>query len=194
MTLDWKRYDDISLLVANLFQRLEINSVPINPFEIAALLRIGIVSYSSLPNRAQELAILESEDGFSFLTDHGWIIFYNDRKTFERIRFTISHEIGHILLDHSQASDLAESEANHLARYLLAPPVLVQFVAHLGIGQVADFFLIGLEAASNALRQASNRWQYGKLFFSDADQQIFALFKTDDTEEGRYGIREKKPS
>ena len=42
-----------------------------------------------------------------------------------RIRFTIMHEIGHIVLDHTEHSDLAESEANFFAKYALAPPPLV---------------------------------------------------------------------
>ena len=35
------------------------------------------------------------------------------------------HEIGHIVLDHSEDSELAEKEVNFFAKYALAPPVLI---------------------------------------------------------------------
>ena len=43
-------------------------------------------------------------------------IFYDDSMYDRRIRFTIMHEIGHIVLDHTEHSDLAESEANFFAK------------------------------------------------------------------------------
>lgn len=192
MVLDRQRYDEIASLVARLLNELKINCIPIDPFEIGARLGFELVSYSSTSPQVHELAMMESKDGFSFLSDHSWIILYNDKKPNTRIRFTIAHEIGHILLDHSQASELAEAEANYFARYLIAPPVLIQLVAHLGISLVADLFCICLETATYALRQATNRRQFGKLVFCDADQVIFALFTTDNTEEGPHGIRQKR--
>ena len=194
MVLSCQRYDEIASFVAKLLNELRINSIPIDPFEIASRLGLGLVSYSSLSPKIIEKTMMESEDGFSFQSDYGWIIFYNDRKQISRIRFTIAHEIGHILLNHSQESDLAESEANYFARYLLAPPVLVQLVAYLGPSLVSDIFLIGMEATINALRQASSRQQYRKLIYCDADQILLTLFKTEVKEEGQYGIRQKKPS
>lgn len=35
------------------------------------------------------------------------------------------HEIGHIVLDHSEGSELAEVEARFFAKYALAPPPLI---------------------------------------------------------------------
>ena len=38
------------------------------------------------------------------------VIVYNDKMPEHRIRFSIMHEIGHIVLDHSEDSELAEKE------------------------------------------------------------------------------------
>ena len=47
------------------------------------------------------------------------------KKGYGRINNTIMHEIGHIVLDHSEDSELAEKEVKFFAKYALVPPVLV---------------------------------------------------------------------
>ena len=49
-----------------------------------------------------------NEDGYSRLVDNKPVIYYNDNKPTRRIRFTIAHEIGHILLGH-----LSQGETLH---------------------------------------------------------------------------------
>ena len=52
--------------------------------------------------------------------------FYNDiDRCYERQNWTILHEIGHIVLDHTGHSEHEEDEANFFAKYAIAPPVLV---------------------------------------------------------------------
>lgn len=69
-----------------------------------------------------------------------YLIIYNDTHVITRIRFTIMHEIGHIILEHlgDEATELErgglpnykylryEGEANTFAGNALAPPVLIQ--------------------------------------------------------------------
>lgn len=58
------------------------------------------------------MATLEKERGrFSVEKNIGeWYIYYNDKKDYGRINNTIMHEIGHIVLDHSEDSELAEKK------------------------------------------------------------------------------------
>ncbi len=49
------------------------------------------------------------------------IIYYNDMKCETTIRFTLAHELGHILLDHTFDSEAHDREANCFARNVLAP-------------------------------------------------------------------------
>lgn len=76
-------------------------------------------------------------------------IYYNDSFFSERIRFTILHEVAHILLGHKQQSDLAESEANFFAKYLLAPPVLIDEINPEDYIDVMDKFNITKTCAIN---------------------------------------------
>ena len=121
---DW-RYEQIKLEVAKIFVRCNLTKIPITGFEIANKLGIIVIPYSAFKEEKRLKLIEEDEDGFFLKKDGICYIYYNDRKGYGRINFTILHEIGHIVLDHTQHSELAESEANFFAKFAIAPPVLV---------------------------------------------------------------------
>ncbi|MDL2224744.1 ImmA/IrrE family metallo-endopeptidase [Eubacteriales bacterium OttesenSCG-928-M02] len=96
--------------------------------------------------------VIQSTDGASiFLREHGrYCILYNAMKEQSHIRWVIAHEIGHIVLDHFQQYPgylsrhgvlledkyaSFEREANLFARFLLAPPPLLD---HLDISDALE--------------------------------------------------------
>ena len=132
MRLQNDRYEFIKAKVVNMFKKYNINSIPVDCFEICKKMFIEVKPYSKLGAIGLEKAMSVSSDGFCMMHPmricsikvDSWYIFYNDSMLKERIRFTIMHEIGHIVLDHSEHSELAEAEANFFAKYALAPPHL----------------------------------------------------------------------
>ena len=105
-----------------MFVKYGVSCVPINGFEIAQKMGVKIISYSAISESKRWLLIKKSEDGFSVeKTDGQWYIFYNDEKDYGCVNHTIMHEIGHIVLDHSEDSELAEKEVKFFAKYALAP-------------------------------------------------------------------------
>ena len=65
-----------------------------------------------------------SYDGFTLRRRKNYIIVYNDAPGIPetRKRFTVAHEIGHVVLQHRMEGDeTEEQEANTFARNLLAP-------------------------------------------------------------------------
>lgn len=121
---DW-RYEQIKMEVAKVFVKCKLNQIPITGFEIANKLGIIIIPYSAFKEEKRLKLIEEDEDGFYVKKNEKYYIYYNDTKDYGRVNFTILHEIGHIVLDHTQHSELAEAEANFFAKYAIAPPVLV---------------------------------------------------------------------
>jgi len=122
---DW-RYEQIKREVAKVFVNCNIKQIPINGFEIANKLGIILIPYSAFSEEKKKKLIEEDEDGFVVKRGGKFYIYYNDDKSYGRINFTILHEIGHVVLNHTQQSDLAEAEANFFAKYAIAPPVLIE--------------------------------------------------------------------
>ena len=79
-------------------------------------------------------SLTEGTDGFCTMTDHFTYIFYNSGLPVGRQRFTVAHEIGHLVLGHvgrgrvttinrepSPQGSQEETQANQFAARLLAP-------------------------------------------------------------------------
>ena len=122
--------------------------LPVSGFELAAKMGIGLVAYSSLSDRQLNEAYKISEDGYYLESNGQEFIFYNDIDNgYERLNWTLLHEIAHCVLDHTGCGEYEEEEADFFAKYAIAPPVLVK-----GIGATSPFdiwtnFNISFEAA-----------------------------------------------
>lgn len=157
MRLSNDDYERIKGAVADLFASYSVTTIPIDMFGLARKMGIVVLPYSS---SAAILSLLGEgdapDDGFKTTVElGGWfsfpVIFYNDEMPKQRIRFTILHEIGHIVLGHRQSSDLAEAEANFFAKYAIAPPVLVRVIRPVDYIDIACAFDISRECAFNSM-------------------------------------------
>jgi len=161
-----------------MFVEYGISCVPINAFEIAFRMGITIIPYSAFPASTQLLLLKKSSDGFSIQLDTGeWRIYYNDGiRNFGRVNNTIMHEIGHIVLDHSEESELAEAEVRFFAKYALVPPPLVHKLGLTSYVQIMTAFEVSIEAAQNALNYFNKWLAYGGDYFSDYEIALLEQF------------------
>ena len=165
MRLSDERYEAIKEVVTSMFEEYDIRCVPISPNEIAGRMEIPIIAYSSYPSSKQELLMKKSSDGFSAMDNEGrWKIYYNDALPFERVHNTLMHELGHIVLDHSEDSDLAEAEVKFFAKFALAPPVLVHKFQCEDYQDIARIFEISFEASVYA-------WEYYQKWLKHASKK-----------------------
>ncbi len=172
------RYEEIKQSVVDMLMRCQINCVPISGFEIATKMGIAVVAYSSfaLPQRA--LLLKKSEDGFSVLRADGrWFIYYNDAKDYGRINNTMMHEIGHIILDHTEDSELAEAEVKFFAKYALAPPILVHQLKLETPYAIMDAFGISYEAARYAFCYYQKWLRHGRCIYTNYELATLNLFE-----------------
>jgi Zn-dependent peptidase ImmA (M78 family) len=156
--LSGKRCEEIKREVARMFKFYGISCVPISGFEVAHKMGVKIVPYSAFAPEKQKLLLMKSEDGLLVEKDIGqWFIYYNDARCYTRINNTIMHEVGHIILDHTEDSELAEKEVKFFAKYALAPPVLVHKLKLSNPQQISVVFEISFEAAFYAYEYYS-KW------------------------------------
>lgn len=104
-----------------------IESIPVDVNKIVKELGIHL----------QGVEFQKADGSMRTYSDGIWVINYNKTHAEERQRFTIAHEFGHIVLEHSHLDgstsqpvhDCQEKEANTFARELLIPtPDLKKFV------------------------------------------------------------------
>lgn len=131
--------------------------------ELCSYSQFAQINHLSIQDVCEYLA---SDDGATW--QHGaYTIFYNDRvPSINRRRFTIAHELGHVVLNHtanfafsgSKPNDplyrAYEQEANYFAKRLLAPlPILYKIADNLpshtiSSNNIASIFEVSEETAS----------------------------------------------
>ena len=177
VVLSDNRYEEIKRTVVDTFVKYGVTCVPVNGFEIVTKMGIKVLPYSSKDKRVQGLLYKKSEDGFCVQKADGqWYIFYNDYRDYGRINNTFLHEIGHIVLDHSEDSELAEKEVKFFAKYALVPPVLVYKLNLKTAEQIAKVFAVSHEAAVYAL-EYYKKWLYHSGMLKDYERRTLLLFR-----------------
>lgn len=168
---------------------------PINIFsEISKLENIQLITYkewdSFMGQKIGRLASTYSPDAFTYNHPQiGFILAYNNKTTpyhrqrIQRIRFSLAHELGHILLGHfdkqggsliksgSPKDPFMEKEADLFAAETLAPRSLIN--PYRGQNEIAKCFDISTSAARISLYYKRN---YSSEFFNE-DTSLFNHFK-----------------
>lgn len=179
ISLSHHRYEEIKKIIVDLFIKYDVTCVPVNGFELATKMGIKVIPYSAIPVAKRYLLFKKSEDGFCVEKTLGeWYIYYNDETDYGRINNTIMHEIGHIVLDHSEDSELAEKEVRFFAKYALVPPVLVHKLGLDDPCEIASVFEVSFEAACYALSYYKKWLQYGSDDYTDYEVKLLHLFET----------------
>ena len=152
--------------LAEIYERADIRSLPIDPLAAARSLGIKAVSYKTICECYQvtlEELFQKSLWGFSFVEGGCCVIALNESACGERRRrFTAAHELGHCVLGHLSGGNLesAEREANRFAADFLAPLcVLERCGVHssVEIGRLCGISESAAEIRLNELRSGNFR-------------------------------------
>ena len=133
-------YERIKIKIGELFEENAdfLTSVPINVFGLARKMGFRLIKASDRlnvgMNKVNEfLEINKTKEifGYTFfdIKNCEYVIYYDDINAGNnKQRFSVAHEIGHIVLGHVdegiENSSEAEDEANYFAGYLLCPDCL----------------------------------------------------------------------
>jgi Zn-dependent peptidase ImmA (M78 family) len=136
-----------------------VRELPVSAANICKREGIRVVSYANMSKIISKQLILDlshQTDGFTV----GGIIFYNQKCSIGRQRFTVAHELGHILLGHcdperynkirfesERAYESDEHEANVFASRLLAPSCVLWGLNARCVEDIAELCNISYESA-----------------------------------------------
>lgn len=141
----------------------EVRELPTNIREICRMLGCKLYSYTVGIKLISAFKLTEQTrrtDGFTVLYRKTPYIFYNDAVSVARQRFTIAHEIGHVVLKHigsgkytvinrepSPDDSPDETQANQFAVRLLAPACVLHALSVHKAEEIAELCGISYQAA-----------------------------------------------
>ena len=159
----YKSSRKITEKVFETYCQCHVKSFPIDCVSILTHYGFRVYAYSFLKEhnpRLYELSYKYSTDAFTC----GNIIAYNDKKTRERIRFSLMHEFGHFMLN-----TVDEDEADYFASNILAPRSIIYSLNCRNAEDVHATFEISYAAANRAWYDYRHRHQ------TDAERAIKEL-------------------
>lgn len=133
--------------------------------------------------------LMEKTDGFCAVTKNNVYIFYDRTMPVGRQRFTVAHEIGHLMLGHvgpgmattqnrepTGSEKPEEQQANQFAARLLAPACVLHEIGATTPEDIARFCGISKKAAefrSARIRELEHR---GKYYSHPLERQLISQF------------------
>jgi len=181
-------YATIKHMTLKVFDFCNIKSFPINCFTIIKKYGLEARSYSSLDDELRNYCLLYSDDAFKYKN----LICYNDLKQSGRIKFSLMHELAHILLGHQgDHTTTQEQEANFFASNILAPRMAIHYARCKNSNDVAKIFEITNEAAQYAFEDYRRwyRWvKYHKM--NSFDKAMYSYFYNEEQGKFIYSIKQ----
>lgn len=174
-------YDNIKYSVYDVFERCSINKLPFDCMFIISELGYSCVKYSELNAESLAACLTLSDDAHTI----DGKIYYNDKMPKRRIRFSLMHELGHLMLDTHD-----ESEANNFASAILAPSMAVYYSGIKNVRELSNLFDISLECAKYAL-ETCIKWSYSAKTYgmTDIDKKLYNHFYNEDANRFVFKIR-----
>lgn len=192
--MDYSKYKKSRDLAWQILINHNISYLPVKTSDICHSLHIRTISYDIGREHIKNFdsyAHPESNDGFTYQN----IIFYNNKCNVARQRFTVAHELGHILLhggnglynrEPSESDNPIEQEANVFASRLLAPACVLWGLGVTTAQQIADICNISVQSAIFRMKRLEQLYardkffmqQYGKGCFllSSLEQSVYSQF------------------
>ncbi len=135
----YKAYRDARNLAWQILIQYELFDFPIDCRQLARRMKIIVNDVPTLPVQAYAL---------SFHQNGEYLIGYIRSGNVDTDRFTIAHEIGHILMQHIESpNEYAEQQANVFASRLLSPIIVIRHHEMHDALELTRFFGISEEAA-----------------------------------------------
>lgn len=158
-----------------------ITKLPVSVNNIAKQLGIKVIKNSDiheLQNRERGVTILKNEH---------WYIVFDDTESVPVCRFTVAHELGHILLGHILVSGTKyrtfakrneeEQEADMFAARLLAPACVLHELQAINAEQIAKICNISISAAEVRAERMAILEARNKYYLHPLERQVKQQFE-----------------
>ncbi len=168
-----------------------INKLPVNLNDIAKKYDIDIILYSQSNLISAFKKEIVTGDGFTSTINNKKVIFLNDRiKNKDRRRFTVAHELGHILLGHNinkyiqarnmeidSTIDMNELEANVFARNILMPACVLKELDVTTVDEIMEVCKISKQSAIVRLRRLEELKKRDMFYMHHLEKNVIKQFE-----------------
>ncbi len=160
-----------------------MDSLPIDVLKIARLAGIRVIRNSDVDD------LLPGESGKSYYDGKQWTVIYNDKESKERSRYTVAHELGHILLGHEikhikylhareiSAKPKSEIQADRFAIRLLCPACVLWGLNVSSAEDIARYCMVEPSVAIQRAKRMQALYKRNKFLSDPLEQMVYESFR-----------------
>lgn len=175
--MDYRAYKASRDLAWRVLINEQVTELPVKVGKLCRNMDITVQYYQST----------DENDGFSTIINGQAHIFVSKNCSAERQRFTVAHELGHILLGHvgkyklvnrepSDRDNPIEQEANVFASRLLAPACVLWALKARTPEEIAELCRISKQSAGFRAKRMEVLYQRGMFLISPLEREVYQQF------------------
>jgi len=170
-----------------------IDRLPVDLNTICCKLKVKVLTYgdnAKVIERAKLNNAVHSTDGMTFYAWGKPVILFDERKSPQRARFTISHELGHIILGHVKPGKFTvanrepspknapqEQAANQFAARLLAPACILWALGIHTPEEIMELCRISRPAAEFRADRLKELYHRNRFLTSSLERKVYSQFQ-----------------
>lgn len=170
-----------------------IDRLPVNLNAICRRLKIRTLSYGKnarMIERAHLAQVAERTDGMTFFMGKTPVILFDDTAMAARVKFTVAHEVGHIILGHVKPGDITtanrepspgdapeERAANQFAARLLAPACVLWGLGIHTPEEIMELCHISKQAAQFRADRMEELYRRDRFLTSPLEREVYQKFQ-----------------
>lgn len=177
--MDYKKYQKSRNMSWEILFQENVRELPVNIVELCRKLGIAVKYYDKLE---------QGNDGKCTVINKQPIILVRQECNRQRKRFTVAHELGHIMLGHvgkyelvnreiSPTDNPIEQEANVFASRLLAPACVLWGLKVQSADEIAQICDISPTAAAYRWQRLQELYKRNKFLVAPLEQQVYRQFQ-----------------
>lgn len=164
---NYKKVRDLALQILTQYR---VTTFPVDIPDLAHKLNIQIHGVTYLPKNIYAL---------SYNDNGATCIDFVSRNNVNADRFTLAHELGHILLDNFSkdgVNEYQEEQANMFAARLLAPMIIVREYDPRSAAELSDIFGISLESANIRFNRYLEIKKRNKFLINSLEKEYYKIY------------------
>lgn len=192
--MNYKSYQNARDAAWKVLIECGISELPIRPSEICRHYNWVLTDYITGERSIKLLGLAELKertDGFCAVTENHVYIFFDSSLPRGRQRFTVAHEIGHLILGHvgngmatvenrepTGAEQEEERAANQFAARLLAPACVLHEIGTKTTEEIQELCGISKQAARFRAERIQELERRNRYYTNQLEQQVVKQFKS----------------
>ncbi len=179
MRLSDKRYEEIKMDIAVTFEDYNVNGLPIDVFDLAKKMGVIVVYASQIIKKNKwkinEFMLFSYPPSYLYYSKEKqkFFVYIDDVGTNKsRQRFSMAHELMHIILGHTEQNERNEAEADFGAQYMLAPTSLILLAPDHWLLEETDFIKFVFDV-SEPVAEITIRYNHNRLYYISLEEKPY---------------------